>query len=65
MSFPNFSFDAIAKQSLIILSRYRSKRYAFIVLGDSEVTFLRKGVVTVFCSSLDSILFIYDVAKLK
>ena len=33
----------IAKQSIIILSFCRSKRYASVVLGDFRVTFLREG----------------------
>ena len=39
-NFLNFWFDVIEKQSIINFSRYGSKSYTSVVLGDSEVTFL-------------------------
>ena len=63
--FLNSRFDTIAKQSIINLSRYRSKCYASVVLCDSEVTFLREGEDAVFCPSFCFILFLFGVAKLK
>ena len=39
--------------------------YATLVLVDSEVTFLREEEDVAFCPSLDCILFIYGIAKLK
>ena len=41
MNFLDFRLDIIEKQGIIILSRYRSKNYAFVVLRDSKVTLLR------------------------
>ena len=46
-NFHNFRFDVIEKQSIIHPSHYRSKSYAYVVLGDSEVTFLSEGEATI------------------
>ena len=48
-NFLNFRFDIVEKQSIIYLSSYRSMYYASVVLGDSEVPFLKEGEDTVFC----------------
>ena len=64
-NFCNFRFDIVEKQSIINPSNYRSKSYASLVLGDSEVTFLREGEDAAFCPSLYCILFIYSITKLK
>ena len=63
--FLNFKFDAIEKQSTMNFNRYRNKSHASVVLGVSEVTFLKEGDDTAFCSFLFCILFIYGVAKSK
>ena len=55
-NFFNFRFDALEKQNIINLSRYRSKSYTSVVLGGSEVTFLRKRGDEAFCPSLYCIL---------
>ena len=36
-------FDAIEKQSIVNLSRYGSKGYTSVVLGNSGITFLGEG----------------------
>ena len=61
----DFRFDAIAKQSIINLSRYRSKNYVYVVLGDSEITCLRKEEDEAFCSYLYCILFINNSCKIE
>ena len=64
-NFLNLWFDAIEKQSIINLSCYGSNNYASEVLGDSEVTILKKGEDAVFCPSIYCIPFVYGVAKSK
>ena len=63
-NFLNFRFDTVEKQSILNLSNYKSKGYASVVLGDSEVTFLREGRMQPFVH-LYFILFISGTAKLK
>ena len=63
MDFLNFRFDTVEKQSIRNLSRYRSKSYAPVVHGDSEITFLREEEDAAFCRYLCCILFIYSTAK--
>ena len=62
-NFLNFRFNTIEKQSIINLSHSRSKSYAFVVLGDFEVTFLRDGKDVALSPSLYCILFIYFIVK--
>ena len=56
MNFLNFWFDATDKQIIINLSRYGSKSYVLVVLGDSVVTFLGESGDAAFCPSLYCIL---------
>ena len=39
-NFLDFELDTIEKQGIINLCRYNNECYAFVVLSDSEVTFL-------------------------
>ena len=64
-NFHNFMLGAIEKQSIINFSHNWSKSYISVVLGDSEVTFLRKGEDVAFCPSLYCIAFICGIAKSK
>ena len=49
--------NMLEKQSIISLSSCRSKIYASILLGDSDVTFLRERKDVAFCLSL--LYFVY------
>ena len=60
-NFLNFWFDVIEKQSIINLSLYLSKGYASVVLGCSEVTFLREKEDAAFYPSLYCVLVIYGL----
>ena len=44
------------------LSRYRSKGYTLVVLGNSEVTFLEEKEDVAFCPFFYRVLVIYGVA---
>ena len=64
-NFLNFRFDTIEKESIINLSFYRSKSYAFVVLCDSELSLLREENDAAFCPFLYCILIIYSIANSK
>ena len=64
-NFLNFRFDTVEKLSIINLSSYRSKSYASVVLGDSEVTFLRKEEDAAFSPSFYCIFFYIQHCKMK
>ena len=57
-NFLDFGLDTIKKQCIINLSSYSSKSYAFVVLGDSEVTFLEEGMDAIFHPFLNWVLCI-------
>ena len=60
-NFLDYRSDTTEKQ-VYNLSRYSSKRYASVVLSDSEVTFLRKGEDAAFNPFLSYVLSIHSIA---
>ena len=66
MNFLNFGMDSTEKQGIINLSRYRSKNYAYVVLTDSEATFLEEGkdeTIRIFLFGLLFIIFTNSSAR--
>ena len=64
-NFLDFMSDTTEKQVIINLSSFSNNSYAFIVLCDSEVTYLGEGENAAFCLFFICVLYIHSVAKSK